>query len=77
MYFFLRGGRSQRGPPGPGAPPPEPVYIMPPADHMLEAKGNPIYETGYTERAYEVEGPKQQVYEAGGIPTDRHELPDR
>jgi hypothetical protein len=24
-----------------------------------------------------VEGPKQQVYEAGGIATDRHELPER
>jgi len=76
MYFFLRRGRLQRGLPRPGAPPSEPVYIMPPAGHMLEAKGNLIYETGYTERAYEVEGPKQQVYEAGGIATDRHELPE-
>ena len=77
MYFFLRRSRSQRAPSGPGAPPPEPVYIIPPADRMLEAKGSPIYESGYMERAYEVEGPKQQVYEAGGIATDRQELPER
>ncbi|KAJ5449572.1 uncharacterized protein N7458_006021 [Penicillium daleae] len=43
--------------------------------HRLEAQGKPVYETAYTERPYEVEGPTKQVHEAGGLASNRHESP--
>jgi hypothetical protein len=75
ISLFLKRSRSQQAPPGPGPHPPEPAYIMSPADRRLEAQGKPVYETAYTERPYEVEGPTKQVHEAGGLASNRHELP--
>ncbi|KAJ5379993.1 uncharacterized protein N7496_002421 [Penicillium cataractarum] len=75
IYLFLKRGRSQQAPPGPGAPLPGPAHIMPPPDRTLEAEWKPVYETGYTERPYEVEGLTKQVHEAGGLSSTRHELP--